>query len=973
MRATVACVVLLALLGFPAPAIAQPNAIRPFLDWKTVRTRHFVVHYPSSMSEWTLDLVSRLDGVHDEVSAFVGFGPRRRVTVLVEDPANQSNGFAIPPLDDPLIVLWPTPPDPSGMLGQVRDWPELLAVHEYAHIAHLARPARNPRERLLWRVLPFRIGPVARRAPRWAIEGYATFVEGRLTGSGRPHGAARAAYLRQWALEGKLPTYGQLSSGGDFAAGSMAYLAGSAFFEWLGGQHGDSSMVAVWKRLSARQPRSFAQAFAGVYGAPPDELYGRFTVEMTRLALAARDILGAAGLDTGVLVQRRRWATGEPAVSADGRYIAVELPNRTVPGPVVVWRTEERVDTARERRARERFLQRDPEDVLAVPGEPRPKVAVAVLQPSGGRAFHSPRFFADSSRVLVSHDDPLGDGAYRPDLYEWNFRTGALRRITRGAGVRDADPLSDGRSAVGVRCENGLCDLVRVDLGSGAVTVLRKAAPSAPFHRPRVAPDGRSAIVAMLANGRWRLAAVPTDVATADGDMPPTFVDPEDGANRYDVAFFGDGKMIVYVSDLGGVPNLEVLDLDTRVVKRLTRVTGAALAPAPIDSGRAVLFLSLHARGLDVRSTSWARSAAGPVVMLAPSLSPAAPLARASADTFARVVPHPEDYGRELQHRVLPGGSYSTEGAFVSASLMGVDPVGQFAYSLNAGYGERSTWRGGSLTASWRGSRPVVPSVLSIDGTLFHAEQRPSEQRAYGATPPPVTALLDATYTGATLGTSTNRDYGTARLLLRVGGTLGFVQQPGADGVVRGLAFGELRGVTRARRGAYRADLSLALHASRGATDGLGWARAIGTVGVDVGTPFGGGRVDATLGGTDEGGGVLEQFAIGGWSSPFVDAPALSQRIAMPALPVGFAVGTNVRTLRLATSLGPLRPYYWLGSTHVGMRDWARVAGIDVDYVVTAFPALAVPTITVRAGAAYSWDEPFRHRVGVHLGVTYRP
>src|SRR4030095_3205140 len=116
-------------------------------------------------------------------------------------------------------------------------------------------PTRNPRERRFRRLLPLRIGPLASRTPRWAVEGYATFVEGRLTGSGRPHGAARAAYLRQWALEGRLPTYAQLSSGRDYMGGAMASLAGSAFLEWLVAQRGDSSLVAVWRRMSARQPR----------------------------------------------------------------------------------------------------------------------------------------------------------------------------------------------------------------------------------------------------------------------------------------------------------------------------------------------------------------------------------------------------------------------------------------------------------------------------------------------------------------------------------------------------------------------------------------------------------------------------------------------------------------------------------------------------------------------------------------------
>ena len=171
MRAAFARIVLaasVALLALPMFAGAQSNFARTSLEWMTVRTRYFDVHYPASMSEWTLDLASRLDAVHDAVSAFVGFAPTTRITVIVEDPVNESNGFANPPLATPVIVLWPTPPDPSGMLGMYRDWPELLAVHEYAHIAHLTRPTRNPSERRFWRFLPLTSGPsrCARRGGR---------------------------------------------------------------------------------------------------------------------------------------------------------------------------------------------------------------------------------------------------------------------------------------------------------------------------------------------------------------------------------------------------------------------------------------------------------------------------------------------------------------------------------------------------------------------------------------------------------------------------------------------------------------------------------------------------------------------------------------------------------------------------------------------------------------------------------------
>ena len=260
---------------------AQSNFARPALDWMTVRTRYFDVHYPASMTEWTLDLTTptrcgarRGVGARGIFAAPSHHADHRRsgqsVERLRERAARRSAHRALADAARPV----------GACSATYRDWPELLVGPRVrAHRAPRVAPRGIRASDDSGDCCRLRVGPVALRTPRWAVEGYATYVEGRLTGSGRPHGAARAAYLRQWALEGKLPTYAQLSSGGEFAAGAMAYLAGSAFLEWLVAQRGDSSLVAVWRRLSARQPRSFAQAFAGVYGAPPDELYGRFTVD----------------------------------------------------------------------------------------------------------------------------------------------------------------------------------------------------------------------------------------------------------------------------------------------------------------------------------------------------------------------------------------------------------------------------------------------------------------------------------------------------------------------------------------------------------------------------------------------------------------------------------------------------------------------------------------------------------------------
>src|SRR5512146_3429969 len=277
----------LAALALSARPLEAQFAVRSWLEWRTIETNHFAFHYPSELESWTRDVAARADAIESAVARVVGYAPERKTHVVVDDPYATANGSAWPFLNRPIINLWATPPDPREDIGDFRDWGEMLVSHEFGHIAHLTRPSRNPLTRLLWRVLPVDLGPIALRAPRWAVEGYATYIEGQVTGSGRPHGAWRAAFLRQWALEGQLPRYEQLNASGSYAGGEFAYLAGSAFLEWLARRQGDSSLVFVWRRLTARQNRTFDDAFTGVFGGSPRALYGRFTADVTNSAIAA--------------------------------------------------------------------------------------------------------------------------------------------------------------------------------------------------------------------------------------------------------------------------------------------------------------------------------------------------------------------------------------------------------------------------------------------------------------------------------------------------------------------------------------------------------------------------------------------------------------------------------------------------------------------------------------------------------------
>ena len=283
----------LALL--PALLQAAPHTQAPDAAWITFSTAHYRIHCPKAFEAFGRDVAGRVEGIHNQYLGLVGFVHERPIDILILDPVLEANGMALPLFPRPHVVLWRTEPEPDSVIGHHRGWAELVLAHELGHMHHLLRPARKPGLWERWTAVP---GPVTRKAPRWIIEGYATLIEGKLTGSGRPHSVIRASVLRQWALEGKLPTYEALNGTDGFLGGSMAYLGGSAYLEWLETRSGDPKIFqALWTRMAGK--RDFDASFQATFGFGPRDGYQRFCAELTHTALELERRTKAEGLREG--------------------------------------------------------------------------------------------------------------------------------------------------------------------------------------------------------------------------------------------------------------------------------------------------------------------------------------------------------------------------------------------------------------------------------------------------------------------------------------------------------------------------------------------------------------------------------------------------------------------------------------------------------------------------------------------------
>lgn len=918
-----ACLALIVLLS-AATAAAQT----PADDWKTITTAHFRLHYPVAYEAWSLRAASRLESIRDAVVAETNFAPTPVTDVLVANPLAQANGATYPLLDTPRIVLFAEPAGPGDIIGDYSNWIDLLVVHEMTHMVHLVRPSRNLLERALEHLLP--IGPLALSAPRWVTEGYAAVVEGRLTGSGRPSSTIRAAILRKWAQSGRLPSYAQLQSDQRFLGMSMAYLVGSAYLEWLEERAGAGSLRKLWPRMSARQRRSFGQAFEGVFGDSPQRLYGIFTAELTERAVTVdRETRGE--LREGELWQETSRNSGDPAVSPDGKQIAIVLRSRSKPSRLVIWSTAPPAEEEKkfEQRLR-KILERDPEDVAPVRSRPLARKAVHELVLPDGGDIEAPRW-TDDGRILFGHRMPDLDGDLHHDLFLWSPSGGGVERVTALADVSDADPLPGGSEAVAVRTRNGSSQLVVVKVATGAVRPLTEASLDRVYSHPRVSRDGRRIAFAAHSSGSWHL--VLRDMAAAAETVLPTdsrasVASPEWSRTTDDIfaTVFSGG--FIDINRFGPVGGAAV---------PVTRTSGAATQPAPAPDGR-LFFMSLEPDGYTLRVLSEVVPAPAREVF-ARSLVPALPPSPPAAPLFeARQTAPPRRYGigRQEPDLILNGSDAAGAHTIEVGARFG-DVVGRLDTIAVAAFGSATSQRGAALATAWRGW-PVA-----VAAQIYRMHERDERQEG---------VELRSAWDARTALHALSAEAGVLGSRISTSGTSGRQS--------RNLAFATASLRSRRTFGQTKLDGALALAGEAGDAP---HARATGSAGVTLaGVRFGGvaevdrARDDAPI-------------TLGGFATTIVPRSAVANRVLDPALPTAVLSGTRHTGIEANATAGGIRFFY--RQHRLGSR--LGIAGIEAALSSGPLPILKVPAMQFTVGAARILDEPLRDRTRVWIAIRLEP
>jgi len=951
----------------------------PAASWKVIETEHLRFYFPAPLESWTSHVASRAEAIHEAVAAAVGFDRKKgdeKIVVLVVDPVAEPNGSALSLLASPQVVLWASPPGSDSAIGTSRDWGEMVFTHELAHILHLGRPRNHPS---WWARIFFPAGPVAIGSPRWVAEGYATLIEGKLTGSGRPNAAFRAAVLRQWAVRGRLPGYGELDAGEDWLSGSYAYLVGSAFLEWLEKREGEGSLARLWKQMAGERALDFSEAFLKTFGQRPRELYGLFVADMTARAIEDERVFRNKSPREGVLWQRFEGSTGSPAVSPDGKRIVFSRrPPKSAQELAVftIEPDEEERKSGKKREEKEAKRLLDPNEAPDRPEEAPLREPEARLAEVDGHPPMSPRWLPDSRRVsyLRKSVDPYG--VLHGDLWIWEPASGSVRQITHFAGLRSADPLPDGQRALGLQIRSGRCRLVFIDLEGGAMLPVEMKIPGSDddafdvLSDPRVSADGRTAAVCRQHGGRWELWIV-----SLSGESPPRRVDLEDAEPAGPPAFWGDGSAILAGVVRNGVENIEDIDLTSPGVKRLvTNGFGASLAPAPTPGGESVFFLSPGPGGVDLRRIELARGDGAPRAggfpeggafpLYPPSPRPELPPFGLSP---ARITPRDYRFLDGLSWRFGTGFRASASGRSYEPMIGGGDVVGRFDWSLAGSIADRGEIAGGAGALRWRGF-----DAAEIGFRVFDLIERPGKMQRVSR------VALDRDRIGIEIQAGKERNWSHGFWRFGLAALSEKIDPQSGDAFDRRLALGELAGSFERRWRDWGGALYAVIRGGGGRSGGRSWRVGRAELSARVETPAGTFSYSADEGATRGEPGPWDRFNVGGGLGSLAPESDELVRAGALALPAAVLSGERVDHRRAELRCLELLRFY-AESFRTAKRDSSepgeriRIAGVELELDVAEFPVKLGGKLQIALGAAHIYDEPLKGRNAGYLTLRIRP
>jgi hypothetical protein len=677
-RPLAAVLLAIALVG-ASTILLPPSAearFNPSWNWSALQTDHFTVYHHDGFRATALRAAAIAEGVHDRLTAVIGWEPEGRTHLVLADATDYANGFSSPFPYNRVVIYLAAPLELPGFgLNAGEEWLRLVITHEYAHTLQMDMASGVPSA---LRAIFGRIYFPNAHQPLWLIEGLATFEETEGTAGGRGRSSYGEMVLRTAALAGKFPPLGKMAVFPErWPSGETPYLFGESFTRFLSKRYGREKLAELSRVYAGRTLPFLVNSTAQrVFGKRYGELYGEWKAELSdRFRGQAAEIRGR-GETSSTPLTKRGSLTLAPAWSPSGSMLAFFSSTQDEEAGLYVMNA----DGSGVRRLA---------DFPAAAGS---SGVAPAWSPSGRVLYYSRLEVADSASVYS-------------DLYCFDLGSSRETRLTCDLRARDPHPSPDGTSLLFVAGgPNDGSRIARLPLdptGTAAIgdPVTLVPAGDLRFALPRHSPDG-----SMICASATTVTGE-TSIRILDGAGGPLQTIDGGGALCGSPAWTPDGRHLLFSWDRGGIFNIFAAETATGAVSRVTNVVSGAFSPAPSPDGGSLAFSGYSADGFDIHAMPLDREAWTPE-------SPAPLQARpATAEPLAVATREVSSFSPAtlLPRYWLPvAGWDDRNGTTIGLATSGSDPLDRHAYGATVLYSPRTGRIPFSFSYAYDGLYPTL-------------------------------------------------------------------------------------------------------------------------------------------------------------------------------------------------------------------------------------------------------------------------
>ncbi len=537
----------LAFFALPAPSRAVTN---PGLDWKTISTEHFDVHFHAG-AEWTGSEAARIaEEIYGPITGLYSYEPKR-CHIVILDTEDYANGAAY--YYDNKIEIWAT--NLEFHLRGTTSWLRNVITHEFTHIvsiqAAMKMPLRIPA--IYFQAVDFEsekrpdvitgypdvivsypiTGAVV---PAWWAEGVAQYqAPGTQYDCWDTH---RDMIVRAAVVDDRMKSYDEMGFLGHGSPGNeQVYDHGYGLVRYIAATYGPESLPKISDRLGKINRLTIDGALKEAVGKSGQDLYDDWKAYLKdrydRMLVDVR-----ANPREGNVLNDDGTMTLDPAFSPDGKRVAF-LSNKG----------SDYAGTSLY------IADRDGKNLERIKGGVSSR---AVFSPDGSKLLYGKHTRKDAYGQRVS------------DLYVYTLASKKEDRLTHELRAAEPQWSPDGQSIVCVLNADGTHRMVAMNADGSGMRELRAPVNGVQLYTPAYSPDGTRVLFGIFEKGTRDVASVAVDGSDFRYEIRTS-------NDEREARWTPDGSGIVFASDRTGIFN--IYRKSASGVAQMTNVVGGAFMP----------------------------------------------------------------------------------------------------------------------------------------------------------------------------------------------------------------------------------------------------------------------------------------------------------------------------------------------------------------------------------------------------------